>query len=136
MPYGPHLTHIALRVKEIDRSATFYSEWAGLEIVHDRVSESSGTRVAWLAERGRKTIFVFVLLEFPYEQSANPPVDHLGFATVRREDVDAIAAKAKAAGILVEGPEDAGPIVGYFCTILDPDGHRVEFSWGQAIDWE
>ena len=136
MTAGPHLTHIALRVKEIDRTVAFYSEWVNLEIVHDRVSEESGTRVAWIAERGRKPTFVLVLLEFPYEQGQEPPMDHLGFATFARDDVDRIALKAKERGILVEGPTDAGPVVGYFCTISDPDGHRVEFSWGQAIPWE
>jgi catechol 2,3-dioxygenase-like lactoylglutathione lyase family enzyme len=136
MWFGPHLTHIALRVKDIDRTASFYSEWVNLEIVHDRVSESSGTRVAWIAERGRKPTFVLVLLEFPFEQSAQPAVDHLGFATANREEIDRIAAKAKDRGLLVEGPTDAGPVVGYYCIILDPNGHRVEFSWGQTIEWQ
>jgi hypothetical protein len=37
------------------------------------------------------------------------------------------------AGILVEGPTDAGPIVGYYCIVNDPDGNPVEFSDGQSL---
>jgi len=28
----------------------------------------------------------------------------------------------------------AGPIVGYFCIVTDPDGNQVEFSYGQPIN--
>lgn len=136
MFHGPHFTHLALRVRDVNRTALFYSEWANLEVVHDRVSEASGMHVVWLAERGRKPTFVFVLLELPFAQTPDPPVDHLGFAVARHDDVDRIAARARDAGILIDGPVNAGPIVGYYCTIADPDGHHVEFSWGQAIDWE
>lgn len=133
---GPHFTHIALRVKEIDRSAAFYSEYANLEIVHDRRDRPGGSRVAWIAERGRKPTFVLVLLEFPFQTSLEPPVDHLGFAVDRRETVDAVADRARAAGILVREPTQGGPAVGYSCIVSDPDGHRVEFSHGQPIEWE
>ena len=51
-----------------------------------------------------------------------------------RADVDAIAARARAAGILRQEPRDAGPVVGYFCIVEDPDRNWVEFSFGQPID--
>jgi hypothetical protein len=35
--------------------------------------------------------------------------------------------------ITVEPPQDAGPIVGYFCIVRDPDGNWVEFSHGQSL---
>jgi catechol 2,3-dioxygenase-like lactoylglutathione lyase family enzyme len=129
------LTHIALRVRDIDRSAAFYSDYVALEIVHER-REPGHTRVAWIAERGRKTTFVIVLLECPYQRSPEPPVDHLGFAVAKRADVDRVAARARADSILVEEPVDAGPIVGYYCIVADPDGHRVEFSHAQPIPWD
>jgi len=42
--------------------------------------------------------------------------------------------KARGDGILREGPRDAGPVVGYFCVVEDPDGNWVEFSFGQPIN--
>ena len=40
---------------------------------------------------------------------------------------------ARADGMLELEPRDAGPIVGYFCMLRDPDGNSVEFSFGQAL---
>jgi hypothetical protein len=40
----------------------------------------------------------------------------------------------RADGILREGPRDAGPVVGYFCIVEDPDRNWVEFSFGQPIN--
>jgi len=31
-------------------------------------------------------------------------------------------------------PVYAGPVVGYFCLVEDPDGNHVEFSYGQPIN--
>jgi len=44
------------------------------------------------------------------------------------------AAAARADGILVLDPVYAGPVVGYFCLVEDPDGNHVEFSYGQPIN--
>jgi DNA-binding SARP family transcriptional activator len=51
-----------------------------------------------------------------------------------RADVDAIADTARADGTLRVGPRDAGPVVGYFCIVEDPDRNWVEFSFGQPIN--
>ena len=58
-------------------------------------------------------------------------MDHLGIYVEGRGDVDEIAARAKQEGILIEGPTYAGPVVGYYCMIQDPDGNLVEFSCDQ-----
>jgi catechol 2,3-dioxygenase-like lactoylglutathione lyase family enzyme len=59
---------------------------------------------------------------------------HLGFAVESRDDVDAAANTARDEDILMIPPHDAGPVVGYFCIVRDPDGNQVEFSYGQPID--
>jgi hypothetical protein len=48
--------------------------------------------------------------------------------------VDEAAALARDEGVLQVAPHDAGPIVGYYCIVRDPDGNQVEFSFGQPID--
>jgi hypothetical protein len=40
----------------------------------------------------------------------------------------------QAEGLSMQGPPDAGPIVGYYCMLRDPDGNLVEFSHGQPIN--
>ncbi len=59
---------------------------------------------------------------------------HFGYDLPSRAAVDELAARADADGVLVYAPTDAGPIVGYFCMLRDPDGNLVEFSHGQPIN--
>ena len=128
----PHLTHVALWTSDIQRSVDFYRKYCGLEVVHDR-NEADGGRVVWVGERKRPR-FVIVLIKRPVAHSAPNSFAHFGFSCRSREEVDERAALGRDDGILELEPRDAGPIVGYFCMIRDPDGNSVEFSFGQAID--
>ena len=75
-----------------------------------------------------------MLLAEPYDQNVQPPSQHIGMAVDSREEVDEIFAKAQAQGLApLWSPTDAGPIVGYYCGVTDPDGNMVEFSYGQRI---
>ena len=129
----PVLTHLALGVRDLERTIAFYRTHVGLYVVHDR---TDGTmRVVWLAERETDPEFVIVLFEVRDERRSGPsPLQHLGFAVASRAEVDAAAAVARAEGILAVEPVYAGPVVGYFCIVLDPDGNQVEFSHGQPIN--
>jgi catechol 2,3-dioxygenase-like lactoylglutathione lyase family enzyme len=127
------LTHVALRVRDLERSTAFYARYAGLVVCHAR-QEEDGTRVVWLAERAEDPAFVFVLIPMPHTVGERPGVHHFGFTVESRAAVDAVAKTASADGLLREGPRDAGPIVGYFCIVEDPDGNWVEFSFGQPIN--
>jgi hypothetical protein len=53
-------------------------------------------------------------------------------ATVRLGRL-AVAAEARRRGILVYPPQDSGGAVGYWTIIRDPDGHQVEFTFGQPL---
>ena len=70
----------------------------------------------------------------PAETSFPPRLAHFGYDLASRAAVDAIAARAQSEGLLVQGPMDAGPIVGYYCMLRDPDDNLVEFSYGQPIN--
>jgi catechol 2,3-dioxygenase-like lactoylglutathione lyase family enzyme len=128
----PRLTHIALRATDLARSVGFYAKYAGLVVAHER--DEGGTRVIWLAERAEDPEFVFVLIPMAHSEGERPGVHHFGFSVASRAEVDAAAALARADGILREGPRDAGPVVGYFCIVEDPDGNWVELSYGQPIN--
>jgi catechol 2,3-dioxygenase-like lactoylglutathione lyase family enzyme len=129
----PHLTHVALRSANVERSIDFYRRYAGLHAVHDRVD--GGMRVVWLSEDETDPSFVFVLIGLAQTEQREPSLEeHFGFGVPSRAAVDEIAARGGREGILVRGPIDAGPIVGYFCMVRDPDGNLVEFSHGQPIN--
>jgi hypothetical protein len=51
----------------------------------------------------------------------------------RENEVDRLGRLGSDDGIIIEEPKDAGPIVGYFCMVHDPDGNWVEFSFGQGL---
>ena len=128
----PSLTHIALHVRDFDACVKFYQAYAGLEVVHDRCDHA--TRVVWLAEAGRKSEFIIVLLPGgPGRNQADTDFSHLGFAVASHAAVDAIAELARDEGLLVWEPRQEPYPVGYYCGIRDPDGNFVEFSFGQPL---
>lgn len=128
-----HLTHVALFVCDVARTVDFYQRFVGLHVVHDRVDDS--VRVVWLSEQEHDPEFVIVAIHLPPADAGIPPrMAHFGYDLPSRAAVDDIAARAQSEGLLRQGPADAGPIVGYFCMLQDPDGNLVEFSHGQPIN--
>ena len=105
--------------------------------------DDGGSRVAWVSDRTRP--FVIVMIEVPsivprpLLRAANAlvrmlvPFEHYGVGCASREDVDRLCAEAKAEGCLSRGPTDAGPPVGYWAFLTDPDGHTLELSHGQEV---
>ena len=123
-------THITIPVTDIDGSIRFFTDVCELSIVRDRRKEG-GTTV-WLGREpasGDIPTFVVVI----EQNEVREPLDHFGFQCDRREEVTAIAGRARANGTLVNGPTDAGGSVGYFAVVREPSGHLVEFTHGQPL---
>jgi catechol 2,3-dioxygenase-like lactoylglutathione lyase family enzyme len=129
----PTCTHVAVFCRDIEASVRFYASEVGLHEVHRRVD--AGTTVVWMAEEGRDTDFVTVLLGIP-PPAGEGPFAHFGYAVGSREDVERMAARGKADGVEVQGPVEGGPVVGYYCMLRDPDGNWIEFSYGQSLGRE
>ena len=126
----PRWTHITINVSDINASVDFYTSICGLTIVRDRRSE--GRHNVWLGpatKSGEDPTFVLVMVE----DEVKARLDHFGFQCESREDVDHIAEIARQQDILVEPPVDIGGVVGYFTMVRDPDGHLVEFTFGQPL---
>jgi catechol 2,3-dioxygenase-like lactoylglutathione lyase family enzyme len=126
------LTHFALHVADAEASARFHEDIAGMRILR-----------SWANQDGSgltEAPFVLVLLEgsSPFNDDRSQrvigPLSHFGFELPSRDAVEEIARRGKAAGILQMPPRDAGPIVGYHCYLRDPDGHSIEFSFGQVLE--
>src|SRR5262245_51225448 len=106
------LNHAALHVSDAERTAAFFVEYCGMEVIHSRTE--ADITVKWVRHPNQKDGFMLVLLETLGSLNTDPGnMDHLGFYVEGRPDVDAIAEKAKANGHLLEGPVYAGPIIGY-----------------------
>lgn len=117
-------------VSEMERSIEFYRSVCGLQVVRDRRREGGGT--VWLGyqpEEGEDPGFVLVLMQ----GEVTDRLDHFGFQCDSRAEVDRIAEDASGRGILASAPTDSGGSVGYWTIIRDPDGHMVEFTFGQPL---
>ncbi|MCX2980755.1 VOC family protein [Halieaceae bacterium IMCC14734] len=125
-------THLALHVRDLEACIEFYRDYAGMVLTHDR--NDKGKRIVWLAEPGREKEFIVVLIPGgPGRNQIDTDFSHLGFAVESIAAVDAIAQKARAAGLLEWEPRQEPYPVGYYCGIRDPDGNFVEFSYGQPL---
>jgi len=127
---APHWTHITINCRDIDASVAFYTSFCGLTIVRDRRIE--GRHNVWLGPATRPAedpIFVLVIVQ----DEVKARLDHFGFQCESRAEVDRIAEIARQQNILVESPVNVGGVVGYFTMVRDPDGHLVEFTFGQPL---
>ncbi|UTW10343.1 VOC family protein [Marinobacterium rhizophilum] len=132
MSTSARITHLALHVTDMAACVTFYQDFCGMRIIHER--HSSRQTISWMAEPGRERDFIFVLMDGG--QDLNLPDNdyrHFGFALDSREAVDRIAQQAEKAGCLVWAPRDEPFPVGYYCGLRDPNGNYVEFSYGQPL---
>ena len=140
----PRWTHVALPCSNIDKSIEFYTTITPLVVVA-RNDDANG-RGVWLSnEKQVESPFVLVLAEFPPElakqfgQTPGEPIAtlapfaHIGIELPHREDVDAVADKARAVGALEWEPRQMAPHIGYICSVRDPDGNIVEFSHDQKV---
>jgi catechol 2,3-dioxygenase-like lactoylglutathione lyase family enzyme len=134
------LTHVAFAVEDLERSLAFYAKYARMAVVHRRADPQTGSEVAWITDKTRP--FVLVLIQGPQTIPRSlqriagkmvPYFSHLGVACGSRDEVDRLAAEARADGCLRLGPQDYGPPVGYFAFFTDPDGHTLEVSYGQDV---
>ena len=128
----PTLTHLALHVPDLDACVEFYADFCGMRVFHERPGK--GSRIVWMAEPGKERIFIFVIMPGGTDRSlAENDYSHFGFALSSRDEVDAIADRAREAGCLIWEPRDEPYPVGYYCGLRDPAGNYVEFSYGQPL---
>lgn len=142
------LTHIALPVSDLRAMLDFYGRYTTMKVIHERFDEETKLRTAWLAnerditEEGAR--FVIVLIEggiprgvvgdeMQEKYGFLTSFSHLGLSLDTRDDVDRVAALAKADGCLVLGPMYRNEVVGYICLVRDPDGNNIEFSVEQVL---
>jgi lactoylglutathione lyase len=141
---APRFTHVALPCSDLDKTIEFYTTLTPLVVVARNQDENG--RGAWLSnDKQAKDPFVLVIAEFLPEVAGRfgqtpgekvptlAPFAHIGIELPHREDVDAVAAKAKEMGCLQWEPKDMAAHIGYICAAKDPDGNVIEFSHNQKV---
>lgn len=140
----PRWTHVAIPVTDLDKSIEFYTTLTPLVVV-SRTQHEDG-RGAWLSNVNQvETPFVLVLATLMSKERARfgiepgkphptlAPFAHIGIEFPNKEDVDAIAGRAREMGVLEWEPRQMLEHIGYICAAKDPDGNIVEFSWNQKV---
>lgn len=140
-PPSARWTHIALRVKDIDATIAWYTEFTPMALL-DRREDEMGFG-AWLGmpDTAEHHPFILVIAQFfeatdPFRDAPHAvlaPFAHFGIEVPEKADVDAIATKGEAAGCLGMPPTMMPPPIGYICMLRDPDGNMVEYSWDQGV---
>ena len=139
-PTEARWTHVALRVNDIDATIDWYTSMTPMVLI-DRREDEMGYG-AWLGMPGATSNpFILVIAQFfpetdPFKDAPKAvlaPFAHLGVEVPTKADVDAIAARAEAAGCLAMPSRMMPPPIGYICMLRDPDGNMVEFSWDQGV---
>ncbi|WP_410056159.1 VOC family protein [Pseudomonas aeruginosa] len=126
------LSHVALVVRDLDKSIAFYQEFADLQVIHRRTAGGDIEEVAWMADGSRPFALVLVA-STNLDDTPLGPFGHIGIACAKPGDVSRRAAEAERRGILRSAPRNDGPPVGLWTYISDPDGNTLELSFGQEI---
>jgi lactoylglutathione lyase len=140
----PRWTHVAVPVSDLERSIEFYTALTPLVVVAQHDDENG--KGAWLSnDKQVETPFVLVLSQLiptvaqQFDIEPGKPVRtlgpfaHIGIELPRKEDVDAMAERARAMGVLAWEPRQMPEHIGYICAARDPDGNVIEFSWNQKV---
>jgi catechol 2,3-dioxygenase-like lactoylglutathione lyase family enzyme len=111
------LTHISLRVANLDRSVAFYSQLFGV-VEYFRDAESVQVKGPGPHD----------VIAFEHSHDGETPIGgitHFGFRLVRPQDIDSAVEQAQAAGGRLLRRGEFAP--GYpFAYIADPDGYEIE----------
>ena len=141
---SPKWTHVAIPVSDIERSIEFYTTVTPLVVVSR--FNNNGNHSAWLSnDRQADSPFVLVIAQFSEEQGKRfnytpgepiatlAPFAHIGIEMPLKADVDRAAELGAKMGRLRMEPQQRDAHVGYICSLFDPDGNIVEFSWDQKV---
>lgn len=129
-------THLALQVRDLDKSVDFYQRYAGMQVIHQRepgVAEAQ--KVAWLSDLTRPFALVLVQSDSS-DDTPLGPFGHIGVACTSREQIDEKVAIARREGVLRRAALQSEAPVGYWAFFADPDGNTLELSYGQQIGLE
>jgi len=123
------VSHIALWVKDLEKSRAFYEAYLGFdELFALKNDPGNGIRIAWIKINDRQTVELL-----PIGGQAPAGGTNLGHIALETTDVSAMLAYLKTKGVRAPGGGDL-PDTAHRTTIgdlvftaQDPDGHGIEF---------
>lgn len=127
----PQMTHICLHVDNLVDCVEFYLRYCQMTVLDDRSVDGEGS--IYLAAAGKPGVPVFQFMSGGKTRALEKTDErHFGFAVESRARVDEIAARAQQEGVLQWDADEYMPGA-YLCTLKDPNGNGVEFSFGHPV---
>lgn len=117
------ISHVALRVRNLERSATFYCDLFGLEL---RPAVPPGDSVCVCAAPSASSLLSFgiALIQGLRGVNESAGLDHVSLEVPSADDVDQIYDRARSKSATATEPRLYG---GYYQTfVFDPDGYKIE----------
>lgn len=119
------ISHVELRVRQLDRSAAFYRDVFGL-VREEATPPSDKVCVCVGAPASGGEEFSLVLTEGLPLSTELAGLDHVSFIVLTEQDVRDTHAKASGLGFRCTAPRDFD---GSFQTfVFDPDGYKIEVA--------
>ena len=136
----PRIDVVTLAVSDLERALVFYRDGLGLEspgVIGTEFAGDDNTpagAVAMFQLRGGLILALYPRTELAKDAKVplRPPGDgefSLGHVVDTKDEVDALLARAEAAGATVTGPPHDRPWGIYSGYFHDPDGHLWEIIW-------
>jgi glyoxylase I family protein len=136
MPSITGRVEVNLTVRDLDRSAGWYTELLGLQKRYDFISADGDMRYVSLVEPASQLVLCLVgHASNPGERfdEVRTGLDHLEFLVGSREELDEWADRLDELGIAHSGVKNLSYTDNAMLTFRDPDNIQLEFFWRSSL---
>lgn len=127
------MRHLAIRVRDMDRSRFFYEKLLGLRVVwepdQDNVYLSSGTDNLALHRIPKEEVS-------HYHQEVGQFMDHFGFIVESPKQVEIMARKMEESGVRILHPPKVHRDGSSSFYMADPDGNKIQILYEPSLSSE
>lgn len=120
------LGHVALRVRDLEESASFYTGVLGLRRTYDMPDDSGQTAIVFIEVVPGDYIELFRGGETQPEKKEKDQAGYEHFC-LEVNDIQEIAAHIRSKGVSLSVEPKQGKDGNWQCWVVDPNGFRIEF---------